>query len=117
RSIATKARRETEWLRQGVKARTTKSQSRIDEAEDILQEYAQIQNRNKQKRASIDFSSTKRETRKLVVAKNLMKTTGDRTLFRNLDFTLSPGTRLGLMGPNGAGKTTLLRLLKGDAAP
>jgi len=32
RSLATKMRRETEWLRQGAKARTTKSQARIDEA-------------------------------------------------------------------------------------
>ncbi len=117
RSIATKARRETEWLRQGVKARTTKSQSRIDEAHEILQEYSEIQSRNRQKRAKIDFATTERETRKLIVAKNLTKTTKHRVLFRNLDFTLSPGTRLGLMGPNGAGKTTFLRLLVKEIPP
>jgi len=117
RSIATKARRETEWLRQGVKARTTKSQSRIDEAHEILQEYSELKSRNQQKRAKIDFATTERETRKLVVAKNLTKTTKHRVLFRNLDFTLSPGTRLGLMGPNGAGKTTFLRLLVKEIPP
>lgn len=111
RRIATKARRETAWLRAGVKARTTKSQSRIDEAELILQDYADIQARNQQKRAKIDFAATERETRKLLVAKNLTKQLGERPLFRNLDFTLSPGTRMGLMGPNGSGKTTLLRML------
>ncbi len=111
RRIATKARRETQWLRAGVKARTTKSQSRIDEAEQILQDYADIQARNQQKRAKIHFAGTERETRKLVVAKNLAKQLGERPLFRNLDFTLSPGTRMGLMGPNGSGKTTLLRIL------
>lgn len=109
--IETKARRETEWLRAGVKARTTKSQSRIDEAEEILKEYADIQARNQQKRAKIDFAATQRETRKLLVAKNLSKQVEERTLFRNLDFTLSPGSRIGLMGPNGSGKTTLLRIL------
>jgi len=117
RSIATKARRETEWLRQGVKARTTKSQSRIDEAHEILQEYSELKSRNQQKRAKIDFATTERETRKLIVAKNLTKTTKHRVLFRNLDFTLSPGTRLGLMGPNGAGKTTFLRLLVKEIPP
>jgi ATP-binding cassette subfamily F protein uup len=117
RSIATKARRETEWLRQGVKARTTKSQARIDEAHEILQDYSAIQNRNRQRRATIDFATTDRQTRKLVVAKNLTKNIKDRTLFRNLDFTLSPGTRMGLMGPNGAGKTTLLRLLMNEISP
>lgn len=117
RSIATKARRETEWLRAGVKARTTKAQSRIDEAGEILEEYADIKARNLQKRAKIDFAATQRETRKLMVAKNLSKELAGRSLFRNLDFTLSPGTRMGLIGPNGSGKTTLLRMLAGEIAP
>lgn len=115
--IETKARRETEWLRAGVKARTTKSQSRIDEAQEILAEYADIQSRNQQRRAKIDFAATERETRKLLVAKNLSKKAGDRLLFRNLDLTLSPGSRMGLMGPNGSGKTTLLRILAGEVPP
>ena len=38
---------------------------------------------------------------------------GLRTLFRDLDLTLSAGDRLGLIGPNGAGKSTLLRVLAG----
>src|SRR5439155_11651135 len=42
---------------------------------------------------------------------------GGRTLFRDLSFTLSPGTRLGLLGLNGAGKTTLLRLLARELQP
>ncbi len=117
RRIATKARRETEWLRAGVKARTTKSQSRIDEAKEILEDYADIQARNRQKKAKIDFSSTERETRKLIVAKNLSKAIGGKTLFSHLDFTLSPGTRIGLMGPNGSGKTTLLRMLADEVTP
>jgi ATP-binding cassette subfamily F protein uup len=117
RRIATKARRETEWLRAGVKARTTKSQSRIDEAEEILGSYADIQARNRQQRAKIDFAATERETRKLLVAKNLSKQIEGRPLFRHLDFTLSPGTRMGLMGPNGSGKTTLLRMLADETTP
>ncbi len=117
RRIATKARRETVWLRAGAKARTTKAQSRIDEAEEILEDYADIAARNRQKRAKIEFAATERETRKLIAAKNLSKQIGGRTLFRNLDFTLSPGTRIGLMGPNGSGKTTLLRILADEIAP
>lgn len=117
RSIASKARRESEWLGRSAKARTTKSQSRIDEAEEILDELSQIQKRNRPKKADIDFAATERETRKLLVAKNISKEIGGRTLFRHLDFTLSPNTRIGLMGPNGSGKTTLLRLLAGEIAP
>lgn len=113
RSLATKVRRETDWLRQGAKARTTKSQSRIDQAHEIFEEHASLSMRNRPKKAQIDFAATERETRKLVVVKNLAK----GTLFRHLDFLLSPGTRIGLMGPNGSGKTTLLRLLAGEIEP
>jgi len=117
RSIATKARRETDWLRQGAKARTVKSSSRTDAAHELLEQYADIKSRNQTNRTKISFSSTERETKKLLVGKNVTKSLAGRTLFKALDFTLSPGTRIGLMGPNGSGKTTLLRLLAGEAEP
>lgn len=117
RSFATKARRETEWLRSGVKARTTKSQSRIDEAQDILQQHLEISSRNRPQKAKIDFVASERETRKLMTVKNLGKEMGGKALFKQLDFVLSPKTRIGLLGPNGSGKTTLLRLLAGEISP
>lgn len=117
RSLATKARRETDWLRQGAKARTTKSQARIEDAEEILEEHAQLRSKNLQKRAAIEFSGSERETRKLLSAINLSKKIKERTLFEHLNFVLSPGTRMGLMGPNGSGKTTLLRILIGEILP
>ncbi len=114
RSIASKARRELDWLRQSPKARTSKSKSRVEDAHEILQELSQIKGRNLQKRAGVDFAATHRETEKLLVAKNLSKSAGDRLLFQHLDFTLSPGKRIGLMGPNGSGKTTLLQIIAGE---
>ncbi|TXI38166.1 MAG: ABC transporter ATP-binding protein [Nitrosomonas sp.] len=117
RALASKARKETEWLRTSPKARTTKAQSRIDGANEVLEELAQVQSRNRQKIADIDFVASERETRKLLVAKNLLKGAGGRTLFSRLDLSLMPGTRIGLMGPNGSGKTTLLRLINGDIQP
>jgi len=113
RSMATKMRRETDWLRAGVKARTTKSQARIDEAHEIIEEHEALRHRNRERKAKVDFSSSERETQKLLVAKNIAK----EGLFRQLDFTLSPGVRIGLMGPNGSGKTTLLRMLAGETEP
>jgi len=38
-------------------------------------------------------------------------------LFRDVNFVLSPGTKLGLLGPNGSGKSTLIRLMTSDLAP
>lgn len=114
RSLASKARKEVEWLRRSPKARTSKSKSRVEDAHELLDELSNVQQRNKKKRADIDFAASERETQKLLVAKNLSKKINERPLFHHLDFTLSPGTRLGLMGPNGSGKTTLLRLLAGE---
>lgn len=117
RALASKARKETEWLRSSPKARTTKAQSRIDHAEEVLSDLAEIHKRNQKKRATIAFDASERETRQLLIAHNIAKNAGERNLFRNLDFVLSPGTRIGLMGPNGSGKTTLLRLLAGEITP
>ncbi len=40
----------------------------------------------------------------------------DNVLFENLDITLAPGSRLGLLGRNGCGKSTLMKLLaEGEA--
>lgn len=117
RSLASKARKEEDWLRQTPKARTTKAQSRIDSADEVLQNLALVQNRNRQKKAGICFAATQRETNKLLTAKNLSKKMGNKILFTHIDFTLTPKTRMGLMGPNGSGKTTLLRILAKEIIP
>lgn len=117
RSLATKVRRETDWLRESPKARTTKAQSRIDKAHEILAEHADIKKRNTERKASIQFEASERQTRQLLVAKSVKFSFEHRSLFQNLDLTLSPGTRLGLIGSNGSGKTTFLRLLAGELNP
>ena len=116
RSIASKARREEEWLRSNVKARTTKSSARIDEAHELLDTLKDVKRRNQQHKADINFIGSERSTRKLLVATNIAAEISGKVLFKGLDFTLSPGTRIGLMGPNGSGKTTLLKILADELA-
>ncbi|MDN3505143.1 MAG: ABC-F family ATP-binding cassette domain-containing protein [Rhabdochlamydiaceae bacterium] len=117
RSIATKVRRETEWLRSTPKARTTKAQSRIDQAKELFDEHSALKMRNKKQRAEISFVGSERQTKKLLVAKNLKLSLGDKLLFENLDISLTSGLRLGLMGPNGCGKTSLLKLFAQELEP
>jgi ATP-binding cassette subfamily F protein uup len=117
-ALASKVRREVEWLRQGAPARSTKASARIQQAERLMGELAEVRFRNAQGRAvDIDFDATRRKTRELLTAEGIEKSLDGRTLFSRLSLVLSPGMRLGLIGPNGSGKTTLLRLLTGEMEP
>ncbi|WDP88425.1 MAG: ABC-F family ATP-binding cassette domain-containing protein [Desulfobacter sp.] len=117
-SLASKMRREEEWLRQGAKARTTKAKYRIDQAAVLRQELAAVKDRNRQTaKVDIDFSGTGRQTRKLLRVHNLCKGFGGKPLFSNITFELGPGFCLGVVGENGSGKSTFLSLLEQTAAP
>ena len=49
----------------------------------------------------------------IVEAVGLTRSFGDLNAVDAVDFTIRPGSVMGLIGPNGAGKTTLLRALLG----
>src|SRR5712671_2984933 len=108
---------EIEWLRRGPKARTTKSKARIDTAQDLIGELADLNARTRTPSANIDFSATDRKTKRLIALDDVTYGIGGRTLFSGIHFTVTSGMRVGLVGPNGSGKTTLLRLLRGDIQP
>jgi ATP-binding cassette subfamily F protein uup len=113
-----KVRRETEWLRRGPKARTTKARFRIDKAHDLQNELNAVREMNVANRqVKIDFDATGRKTKKLLEALDISKSAEGRPLFTNLSIVLSPGSRLGLMGANGSGKSTLINILAGKIAP
>jgi ATP-binding cassette subfamily F protein uup len=113
-------RRETEWLRRGAKARTTKQTARITRAGDLKGEVGELEERNAKKRLQIDFQEAQRNPHKLIAAEELMKMVpnadgegGERLLFQDFSFIVTPKTRLGLLGPNGCGKSTLIKCLLG----
>jgi ABC transport system ATP-binding/permease protein len=117
RTLTSKVRSETEWLKQTPKARTTKAQARVQEAHRLIGELSEIKARHKQTSTKIDFVSTERQTKKLLAVKNVSKSIAGRLLFSHVTFTLYPGMRLGIVGANGTGKSTLLKLLAGEIAP
>ncbi len=115
-ALANRVHTEIEWLRRGPKARTTKSKSRIDKAHELIGELADLNARTRSTSAKIDFSATNRQTKQLITLDGVSAELGGRTLFKNLNFAVTAGMRVGLVGPNGSGKTTLLRLLRGELA-
>jgi ABC-2 type transport system ATP-binding protein len=52
-----------------------------------------------------------------LVASQLTKVIGDRTIVDDVSFDLRPGEVFGFLGPNGAGKTTTIRMLVGLIKP
>ena len=116
-SLANRVRRELEWLSRGPKARTTKAQARIQQAERLEEELATLEEQRPGSQVGLDLVGSGRRTRRLLVATGLAARIGDRTLVEALDLLLVPGMRLGLVGANGSGKSTLLRVLAGEREP
>ena len=110
-------REELEWVRAGVKARTTKSRHRLDRFYEV---------------AGLEAPPEEREMDLLLpppppmgnIAIDLEKAGAAvghgaerRWLFRNLTLSLKPGQCTGIVGRNGVGKTTLLHLCLGRRKP
>lgn len=53
----------------------------------------------------------------MIDLKGVSYETDSRELFRDVNFTINPGDKIGLVGPNGVGKTTLLKIINGDIKP
>ncbi|HVY34262.1 MAG TPA: ABC transporter ATP-binding protein [Caulobacteraceae bacterium] len=68
-----------------------------------------------------DSQSLKRYLKQVAIGGSLARKGGSQqtslVALRNVNLSLGPGDRLGLIGANGSGKTTLLRCLAGAYAP
>lgn len=117
RGLSSVVRLESDWLRKSPKARTTKSQARVDRAHELQDELSDLKRRSRVNKVDLAFTASERATRKLLMGRNLSKILGGKTLFNHLDLTLSPGSRLGIIGKNGTGKSSLLKMLAGALPP
>jgi len=78
----------------GAKARTTKAKGRIDEAGRLIRRAGGPRPAPAKSSANIDFDGSGRRTKRLIECKGAHEIVRRQVLFRDLDLTLTPGTRL-----------------------
>ncbi|MEQ1630922.1 MAG: ATP-binding cassette domain-containing protein [Planctomycetota bacterium] len=106
-------RRETEWVKRGPPARTTKQKARIDRYQTLVDKAPAP--------AMADLLFQIPDGPRLgdfvIRVKGASKRYGDRTVLEPFDLEIGPAERIGIVGRNGAGKTTMLRLCLGQTEP
>lgn len=103
------------WIRKGVEARRTRSQSRITR----LQELRASRSARREVQGSVNMDVASGQSSGKIVAEltDATKSFGEKTVIRKFSGTILRGDKVGLLGPNGAGKTTLLKLILGELEP
>lgn len=110
-------RREDAWMKQGIKARGTRSKKRVENFEDIKKNIQKIK---EGARRELDLSLQESNKKSKVIFEVKDLTFGyspDELLFKSLNFSIYRGNKVGLVGDNGTGKTTLLKILDGQFPP
>ncbi|MDP8566220.1 energy-dependent translational throttle protein EttA [Methylophilus aquaticus] len=106
-------KQELEWVRQGAKARQSKSKARLARYE----EMSSLEYQRRNETQEIFIPPGERLGNQVIEFNGVSKGFGDRLLIDNLTFSVPPGAIVGVIGPNGAGKSTLFRMLQGKEQP
>jgi ABC transport system ATP-binding/permease protein len=102
------------WIRKGVEARRTRSQSRISRLEDLRAQRAS--RRDVVGRVRMDVASGQSSGKLVAEMEDVSLRFGDKVILNHFSTTVLRGDKIGLIGPNGVGKTTLLKVLLGQLA-
>jgi ATP-binding cassette subfamily F protein uup len=106
------------WIRRGVEARRTRSQSRITRLEHLRARREARRDVVGSVKMDVATGSQNGYQGKIVAElTGVSKAFGDKAIVRNFSATILRGDKVGLIGPNGAGKTTLLKLILGELQP
>jgi len=105
--------RELEWIHMSPKGRRAKSQARINSYEKLISREAQQQEAD----LEIFIPPGPRLGDVVIEAEHVRKGFDDRLLIDDMNFSLPPGSIVGVIGANGAGKTTLFNMITGRELP
>jgi ATP-binding cassette subfamily F protein uup len=103
------------WVRKGVEARRTRSQSRIARLQALRQQRQS--RRDAVGHVKLDIDTGTRSGKIVAELQGVSKRFGDKEIARDFTATFLRGDKIGLIGPNGVGKSTLLKMILGELAP
>ncbi len=106
---------EAHWLERGVTARRKRNQGRLEALWQMRAQRAAMISPGGTAKLTLVADEVK--TKSVIVAEEVTKRFGERTIIRNFSLRIQRGDRIGIVGANGAGKTTLLKLLTGEIEP
>ncbi|KUI34147.1 glycerophosphodiester phosphodiesterase [Mycobacterium sp. IS-1590] len=105
-------RKELAWLRRGPPARTSKPKFRIQAANELIANEPPPRDS-----LVLQRFATTRLGKDVFDLHRVRLDVGDTVVLDQVDWSIGPGARIGLVGVNGTGKTSVLRLLAGELAP
>lgn len=110
--------REQAWMRQGVKARRTRSKKRVENFNELKDKVTTIRSEAK-RNLDLNLSKSNRQTKVLASFSEMSFSYPgtDKALFDNISGEIQKGNKIGLLGNNGVGKTTLLKLILEELTP
>jgi ATP-binding cassette subfamily F protein uup len=106
-------RRELAWMRQGIKARGTRSKKRVEGYENLKSDISRLKSMAK-KEVTLDLAHSGRKTKQLIEIKEASFAYADKKIIDNLTVSIFKNDKIALIGKNGQGKTTLINLLKDE---
>ena len=105
-------KKELAWMKQGIKARGTRSKGRVERYEKL---------RNQDGLFNVDrvelSSVSSRLGKKIIEINHVSKAYEEKGLFENFEYIILRKDRLGIIGDNGCGKSTLLQIIMGIVEP